>query len=226
MKEKTFSIAIDGPAGAGKSTLARRAASALGFVYVDTGAIYRTVGYHMWMMGIGPKDRDGICRYLDDVNIAVEYDGAGAQHMILNGTDVSDEIRTPLMSSYASGVSAQACVRDFLLDMQRELARRHNVVMDGRDIATVVLPNADVKIFLTASPEIRAKRRFAELQAKGEKTTLEKVLSDMKARDKQDSTRAVAPLRCAPDAVKLDTSEMNLEEAKNAILELARRKLG
>ena len=226
MKKKTFSVAIDGPAGAGKSTLARAAAKELGFYYVDTGAIYRTVGYHMWLMGIGPKDADGIRRFLDDVNLSVEYDDDGMQHMILNGKDVTDEIRTPLMSSYASGVSAQACVRDFLLDMQRELARRHNVVMDGRDIATVVLPNADVKIFLTASPEIRAKRRFAELQAKGEKTTLEKVLSDMKARDKQDSTRAVAPLRCAPDAVKLDTSEMNLEEAKNAILELVRRKLG
>lgn len=226
MKKKTFSVAIDGPAGAGKSTLARAAAKELGFYYVDTGAIYRAVGYHMWMMGIGPKDADGIRRFLDDVNLSVEYDDDGMQHMILNGKDVTDEIRTPLMSSYASGVSAQACVRDFLLDMQRKLARRHNVVMDGRDIATVVLPNADVKIFLTASPEIRAKRRFAELQAKGEKTTLEKVLSDMKARDKQDSTRAVAPLRCAPDAVKLDTSEMNLEEAKNAILELVRRKLG
>lgn len=226
MKKKTFSVAIDGPAGAGKSTLARAAAKELGFYYVDTGAIYRAVGYHMWMMGIGPKDADGIHRFLDDVNLSVEYDDDGMQHMILNGKDVTDEIRTPLMSSYASGVSAQACVRDFLLDMQRKLARRHNVVMDGRDIATVVLPNADVKIFLTASPEIRAKRRFAELQAKGEKTTLEKVLSDMKARDKQDSTRTVAPLRCAPDAVKLDTSEMNLEEAKNAILELVRRKLG
>ena len=226
MKKKTFSVAIDGPAGAGKSTLARAAAKELGFYYVDTGAIYRAVGYHMWMMGIGPKDADGIRRFLDDVNLSVEYDDDGMQHMILNGKDVTDEIRTPLMSSYASGVSAQACVRDFLLDMQRKLARRHNVVMDGRDIATVVLPNADVKIFLTASPEIRAKRRFAELQAKGEKTTMEKVLSDMKARDKQDSTRAVAPLRCAPDAVKLDTSEMNLEEAKNAILELVRRKLG
>ena len=226
MKKKTFSVAIDGPAGAGKSTLARAAAKELGFYYVDTGAIYRAVGYHMWMMGIGPKDADGIRRFLDDVNLSVEYDDDGMQHMILNGKDVTDEIRTPLMSSYASGVSAQACVRDFLLDMQRKLARRHNVVMDGRDIATVVLPNADVKIFLTASPEIRATRRFAELQAKGEKTTLEKVLSDMRARDKQDSTRAVAPLRCAPDAVKLDTSEMNLEEAKNAILELVRRKLG
>ncbi len=226
MKEKTFSIAIDGPAGAGKSTLARRAASALGFVYVDTGAIYRTVGYHMWMMGIGPKDQDGIRRCLDDVNISVEYDGAGAQHMILNGTDVSDEIRTPLMSSYASGVSAQPCVRDFLLDMQRGIARRHNVVMDGRDIATVVLPRADVKIFLTASPEVRARRRFEELTAKGEKVRYESVLEDMKARDKQDSTRAIAPLRCAPDAVKLDTSGMDLDTAEAAILEIVRRKLG
>ncbi len=226
MKEKTFSIAIDGPAGAGKSTLARRAASALGFVYVDTGAIYRTVGYHMWMMGIGPKDQDGIRRCLDDVNISVEYDGAGAQHMILNGTDVSDEIRTPLMSSYASGVSAQPCVRDFLLDMQRGIARRHNVVMDGRDIATVVLPRADVKIFLTASPEVRARRRFEELTAKGEKVRYESVLEDMKARDKQDSTRAIAPLRCAPDAVKLDTSGMDLDAAEAAILEIVRRKLG
>ena len=161
MKKKTFSVAIDGPAGAGKSTLARAAAKELGFYYVDTGAIYRAVGYHMWMMGIGPKDADGIRRFLDDVNLSVEYDDDGMQHMILNGKDVTDEIRTPLMSSYASGVSAQACVRDFLLDMQRELARRHNVVMDGRDIATVVLPNADVKIFLTASPEIRAKRRLS-----------------------------------------------------------------
>lgn len=226
MKERTFSIAIDGPAGAGKSTLARRAASALGFVYVDTGAIYRTVGYHMWMMGIGPKDQDGIRRCLDDVNISVEYDGAGAQHMILNGTDVSDEIRTPLMSSYASGVSAQPCVRDFLLDMQRGIARRHNVVMDGRDIATVVLPRADVKIFLTASPEVRARRRFEELTAKGEKVRYESVLEDMKARDKQDSTRAIAPLRCAPDAVKLDTSGMDLDAAEAAILEIVRRKLG
>ena len=226
MKEKTFSIAIDGPAGAGKSTLARRAASVLGFVYVDTGAIYRTVGYHMWMMGIGPKDQDGIRRCLDDVNISVEYDGAGAQHMILNGTDVSDEIRTPLMSSYASGVSAQPCVRDFLLDMQRGIARRHNVVMDGRDIATVVLPRADVKIFLTASPEVRARRRFEELTAKGEKVRYESVLEDMKARDKQDSTRAIAPLRCAPDAVKLDTSGMDLDAAEAAILEIVRRKLG
>lgn len=226
MKEHHFSVAIDGPSGAGKSTLARRAAKALGFVYVDTGAIYRTVGYHMWLMGIGPKDQDGIRRCLDDVNISVEYDAEGAQHMILNGADVTDEIRTPLMSSYASGVSAQPCVREFLLDMQREIARRHNVVMDGRDIATVVLPRADVKIFLTASAEVRARRRFEELTAKGEKVSYEKVLADMKARDKQDSTRAIAPLRCAPGAVRLDTSEMDLDAAEAAILELVRRKQG
>ena len=226
MKEKRYSVAIDGPSGAGKSTLARRAAKALGFVYVDTGAIYRTVGYHMWLMGIGPKDADGIRRLLDDVNISVEYAADGVQHMILNGKDVTDEIRTPLMSSYASGVSAQACVRDYLLEMQRELARRHSVVMDGRDIATVVLPRANVKIFLTASAEVRAKRRFEELAAKGEKTTYEKVLSDMKARDKQDSTRAIAPLRCAPGAGRLDTSDMTLDEAEAAILEIVRRKLG
>ena len=226
MKEKRYSVAIDGPSGAGKSTLARRAAKALGFVYVDTGAIYRTVGYHMWLMGIGPKDADGIRRLLDDVNISVEYSADGVQHMILNGKDVTDEIRTPLMSSYASGVSAQACVRDYLLEMQRELARRHSVVMDGRDIATVVLPRANVKIFLTASAEVRAKRRFEELAAKGEKTTYEKVLSDMKARDQQDSTRAIAPLRCAPGAVRLDTSDMTLDEAETAILEIVRRKLG
>lgn len=226
MKKKTFSVAIDGPSGAGKSTLARRVAAALGFVYVDTGAIYRTVGYHMWMMGIGPKDADGIRRFLDDVNLRVEYAPDGAQHMILNGKDVTDEIRTPLMSSYASGVSAQPCVRDFLLDMQRDIARKHSVVMDGRDIATVVLPRADVKIFLTASAEVRAQRRYEELCAKGEKITLEKVLADMKARDRQDTQREIAPLRCAPDAVRLDTSEMDLAQAEQAILQIVRRKLG
>lgn len=226
MEEKKFHVAIDGPSGAGKSTLARRAAYALGFVYVDTGAIYRTVGYHMWIMGISPKDADGIRRFLDDVCLSVEYDADGVQHMILNGKDVTKEIRSPLMSKYASGVSAQPCVRDFLLDMQRDIAKRHSVVMDGRDIATVVLPDADVKIFLTASAEVRARRRLEELQAKGEKVTFEKILADMKARDKQDTERAIAPLRCAPGAVRLDTSEMNLEQAEAAILEIVRGKLG
>lgn len=221
-----IAVAIDGPAGAGKSTMAKRVAKELGYLYVDTGAIYRTVGYHMWLMGIGPKDADGIRRCLDDVNLAIEHREDGVQHMLLNGKDVTDEIRTPEMSKYASGVSAQKCVRDFLLDMQRKFARTHNVVMDGRDIGTVVLPGAQVKIFLTASPEERARRRFAELTAKGEKTTLEAVLREMKARDKQDSERAVAPLKAAPDAVKLDTSGNEIDQSVAEILAIVRRKLG
>ena len=223
---KYIAIAIDGPSGAGKSTMAKRAAKELGFLYVDTGAIYRTVGYHMWLMGIGPKDADGIRRCLDDVNIEIEHQPDGVQHMILNGQDVTGEIRTPEMSRYASGVSAQKCVRDYLLDMQRKVARKHNVVMDGRDIGTVVLPNAQVKIFLTASPEERARRRFEELCAKGEKATFEMVLQDMKARDKQDSERAIAPLRPAPDAVRLDTSGNTIEQSVEQILAIVRRKLG
>ena len=223
---KFVSVAIDGPAGAGKSTIAKRVARELGFLYVDTGAIYRTVGYHMWLMGIGPKDADGIRRCLDDVNIEIRHEDDGVQHMILNGKDVTGEIRTPEMSKYASGVSAQKCVRDFLLDMQRKFARKHNVVMDGRDIGTVVLPNAQVKIFLTASAEERARRRFAELGEKGEKVSFEKVLQDMIARDKQDTERAIAPLKAAPDAVRLDTSGNTIEQSIDQILTIVRRKLG
>ena len=223
---KYVSVAIDGPAGAGKSTMAKRVAKELGYLYVDTGAIYRTVGYHMWLMGIGPRDADGIRRCLDDVNIEIQHQEDGVQHMILNGKDVTGEIRTPEMSKYASGVSAQKCVRDFLLDMQRSFARKHNVVMDGRDIGTVVLPKAQVKIFLTASPEERAKRRFEELTEKGEKASYEKVLQDMKQRDRQDSERAIAPLKPAPDAVKLDTSGNTIEQSVSEILAIIRRKLG
>ena len=207
------SIAIDGPAGAGKSTMARACAQALGYLYVDTGAIYRTVGYYMRLMGVGPKDKDGIARLIDEVNIDIRYED-GVQHMILNGADVTGEIRTPEMSMYASGVSAQPCVRAFLLDMQRQLARTHSVVMDGRDIGTVVLPKADVKIFLTASAEVRAKRRFDE------------ILAETKQRDKQDSERAIAPLKQAADAVLLDTSGDTVEQSVNAILDIVRRKLG
>lgn len=223
---KFVSVAIDGPAGAGKSTMAKRVAKELGFLYVDTGAIYRTVGYHMWLMGIGPKDADGIRRCLDDVNIEIRHEDDGVQHMILNGKDVTGEIRTPEMSKYASGVSAQKCVRDFLLEMQRKFARKHNVVMDGRDIGTVVLPNAQVKIFLTASAEERARRRFEELSQKGETVSFDKVLQDMKQRDKQDTERAIAPLRAAPDAVKLDTSGNTIEQSIDEILSIVRRKLG
>ena len=223
---KHHAIAIDGPSGAGKSTMAKAAAKALGYRYVDTGAIYRTVGYHMWLMGIGPKDADGIRRLLDDVNIVIDYQDDGVQHMILNGMDVTGELRTPEMSRYASGVSAQPCVREYLLDMQRALARMHDVVMDGRDIGTVVLPCADVKIFLTASPEERARRRFEELEARGDRSTYEQVLREMIARDRQDSERDVAPLRPARDAVKLDTSGNTVEQSVEAILAIVRRKLG
>ncbi len=225
MSEKHYAVAIDGPAGAGKSTLARAVAKALGFVYVDTGAIYRTVGYHMAMLGIGPKDSDGVTRLLGDANIQIEYGKDGTQHMILNGHDVSDEIRTPEMSKIASQIASQEAVRDYLLEMQRDLARTHSVVMDGRDIGTVVLPKADVKIFLTAAPEVRARRRFEELASKGEKTTYEQVLEDQLQRDEQDRTRKLAPLRQAKDAVLLDTSDYTLEQSIEALVRLVRERL-
>ena len=164
-----ISIAIDGPAGAGKSTMARAVAKELGYIYVDTGAIYRTVGYYVDLCGIGPRDVDGVTRLIDEVNIEICYDEAGVQHMVLNGADVSGEIRTQKMSDYASKLSTLKVVRDFLLDVQRDMARKHNVVMDGRDIGTVVLPDAQVKIFLTASDEVRARRRLLELQGRGDK---------------------------------------------------------
>ena len=224
---RTFhSIAIDGPAGAGKSTVARAAAGALGFVYVDTGAIYRTVGYHMNFLGIGPRDTDGVTRLIGDANIQIEYDAAGVQHMILNGNDVTAELRTPEMSKIASAISGQKVVRDYLLEMQRDVARKHDVVMDGRDIGTVVLPGAEVKIFLTASPEIRARRRFEELSGRGEKTTFEQVLEDQRRRDAQDAGRKIAPLKQAGDAVLLDTSDLSPEQSVEAVVRLAREKLG
>ena len=217
MKKKVYSVAIDGPAGAGKSTLARQAARDLGFQYVDTGAIYRTVGYHMTLMGIGPKDRDGIERLLDDVNLELRYDGGGLQHMILNGADVTEEIRTPEMSRVASLISAQPAVRAFLLDLQRDMAKRYSVMMDGRDIGTVVLPGADVKVYLTASPEVRARRRLGDLEAQGLTVSYEQVLEEIRQRDHQDMTRSIAPLKQAKDAVVLDTSSLNQEESLAAL---------
>lgn len=222
--KKVYSIAIDGPAGAGKSSIAKQVAKELGFVYVDTGAIYRTVGYHMNLMGIGPKDTDGITRLLDDVNLSITYDEAGLQHMILNGRDVTDEIRTPEMSKIASLISAQSCVREFLLDMQRNVAKEHNVIMDGRDIGTVVLPHADLKIYLTASAQERARRRMLELEAKGQKMKYETVLREIEQRDHQDMTRAIAPLKKAKDAKLIDTTELDLQGSiaavKAAIMEV------
>ena len=208
---KTYSIAIDGPAGAGKSTIARRLAKELGYYYVDTGAIYRTVAYFLDLLGISPKDADGVARYLDELTVEIEYDEEGKQHMLMNGMDVTDEIRTQDISQKASLVSAHAMVRDMLLDMQRDVARKHNVIMDGRDIGTVVLPKASVKIFLTASAEIRAKRRMDEMIAKGQKANFEQVLKDIQQRDYQDSHRPIAPLKQAKDAVLLDTSALDIE---------------
>ena len=209
---KTFSIAIDGPAGAGKSTIAKRLAKELGYRYVDTGAIYRTVAYFLDLLGVSPKDVDGVTRYIDELTVGIEYDADGKQHMIMNGMDVTDEIRTQDISQKASLVSAHAVVRDVLLDMQRSVAKKYNVIMDGRDIGTVVLPKATVKIFLTASAEVRAKRRTDELLAKGQSAEYATVLKEIQQRDYQDMNRPIAPLKQAKDAVLLDTSELNVEE--------------
>ena len=223
---KTYSIAIDGPAGAGKSTIARRLAKELGYYYVDTGAIYRTVAYFMDLLGISPKDVDGVERYIDELTIEIEYDEDGVQHMIMNGMDVSGDIRTQDISQKASLVSAHAVVRDVLLDMQRNVAKKHNVIMDGRDIGTVVLPGADVKIFLTADPEVRAKRRYDELIAKGQKADLSTILKEIKQRDYQDSHRAIAPLKQARDAVLVDTSDLDIEGVVTAIRQIVGEKIG
>ena len=222
---KTYSIAIDGPAGAGKSTIAKRLAKELGYHYVDTGAIYRTVAYFMDLWGVSPKDVDGVNRYIDELTINIEYDEEGKQHMLMNGMDVSDEIRTQDISQKASLVSAHAVVRDVLLDMQRDVAKAHNVIMDGRDIGTVVLPKADVKIFLTADPEVRAKRRYDELIAKGQKANLDVILKEIKQRDYQDTHREVAPLKMARDSVKVDTSNLDIDQAVAEIKAIAGKKI-
>lgn len=223
---KTYCIAIDGPAGAGKSTIARRLASELGYYYVDTGAMYRTVAYFLDLLGVSPKDTDGVERYIDELTVEIEYDAEGAQHMIMNGMDVSDDIRTQDISQKASQVAAQSVVRDVLLDMQRSVAKKHNVIMDGRDIGTVVLPDADVKIFLTAAPEVRAKRRCDELIAKGQKADLSMILKEIEQRDHRDINRPIAPLKQAKDAVKVDTSGLDIEGVVTAIKAIVNEKLG
>ena len=222
---KTFSIAIDGPAGAGKSTIAKRLAQDLGYYYVDTGAIYRTVAYFFDLWQINSKDIDAVSRYIDELTVSIEYDEEGNQHMIMNSLDVTGDIRTQDISQKASLVSALPVVRELLLDMQRDVAKRHNVVMDGRDIGTVVLPRADVKIYLTAAPEVRAKRRCEELLEKGQKANFETVLKEILQRDKQDMGRSIAPLKKASDAVEVDTSEMNIDEVIQEIKRIVREKV-
>ena len=222
---KTYSIAIDGPAGAGKSTIAKRLAKELGYYYVDTGAIYRTVAYFMDLLGVSPKDVDGVERYIDELTIGIEYDEDGLQHMIMNGMDVTGEIRTQDISQKASLVSAHGVVRGVLLDMQRDVAKQHNVIMDGRDIGTVVLPDANVKIFLTASAEVRAKRRTDELLAKGQKAVYETILKEIQQRDYQDTHRPIAPLKMAKDSVKVDTSDMDIDQVVAEIRRIVGEKI-
>ena len=222
MSKKQYAVAIDGPSGAGKSTLARAAAERLGILYVDTGAIYRTIGLYVQRRGIDPKDTAAVLAALPDIRIGMDHDADGMQRMLLNGEDVTADIRLPEISMYASAVSAIQGVRDFLMEMQRSLAREHSVIMDGRDIGTVVLPDADVKIFLYADVEVRAKRRELELRQRGTPKPYEEVLREMEERDYNDTHRAAAPLRAADDAIMVDTSSMDFDASLALLLDVIR----
>lgn len=208
-----ISIAIDGPSGAGKSTISRKAAEIFGFIYVDTGAIYRTIGLASKIRGISLDDKAAVMEMLTKLNIELKYNESGEQHMYLDGKDVSRDIRLPEVSMLASKVSAIPEVRNFLVDMQRDMAKKYDVIMDGRDIGTVILPDADLKIFLTADINDRAQRRYEELRTKGMIKPFDEVLAEMKQRDEQDTLRAAAPLKAAEDAVMLDTSGNTLEQS-------------
>ena len=220
-----FLSIIDGPAGAGKSTLARRLAADFGYIYVDTGAMFRTIGLYALRAGKDPKDNEAVNALLPNITLEFAFI-EGEQHIYLNGEDVSTAIRTEEVGMAASAVGANPAVRAFLLEMQRDMARTQNILMDGRDIGTVVLPNATVKIFLTASPEARATRRWKEYQQKGIDTPYEDVLADVKQRDYQDTHRAAAPLKQADDAVLLDTSELNFEQSFEAMKKMITEKVG
>lgn len=226
MAKEHFSIAVDGPSGAGKSTLAKALARELNIIYVDTGAIYRTIGLEVFRRGLDPKNEAEVSAILPELSIRMEYEDDGLQHMFLNGEDVTADIRLPNISLYASDVSALPAVRAFLLEMQRELARRNCVIMDGRDIGTVVLPDAEVKIYLTASAEERAKRRFLELAARGAEKTYQEVLEEQRLRDDNDMHRAIAPLKPAEDSVIVDTTELDFEQSKQAVLSIIRERVG
>ena len=221
---KNFDVAIDGPSGAGKSSLARRCAAELGLLYVDTGAIYRTVGLAALRRGVDRKDEQAVAAILPELEIGMGYEN-GEQKMFLNGEDVSREIRMPEISMCASDVSAHAVVRDFLMEMQRKLARENMVIMDGRDIGTVVLPDAKLKIYLTASAEARAERRMKELLAKGVETDFDQVLQDIIRRDEQDMNREVAPLRQAEDAVRVDTTELDFDQSFELLCSIIRQRM-
>ena len=219
------SIAIDGPAGAGKSTLARALARELGYLYVDTGAIYRTVALRAREAGADPSDPEQVAPLLEDLDLRMDYGGDGVQRMYLSGRDVTETIRENEVSALASQVAALPAVREFLLDFQRKQAREHDVVMDGRDIGTVVLPQAGVKIFLTAAPEARARRRTLELHQRGQDADFDEILREIRRRDEQDENRPVAPLRQAEDAVLLDTTNLDLKGSLEALLTLVRERL-
>lgn len=221
-----ISVAIDGPSGAGKSTVSRSVAKAFGFIYVDTGAMYRTIGLAAFRKSLDTKDKPSVIGILPELNIELKYNEQGEQRMYLNGEDVSADIRLPEISMCASNVSAMPEVRAYLMDMQRQMAKRYDVIMDGRDIGTVILPDADVKIFLTASAEERANRRYKELKAKGVETSFDEVLDDMIKRDAQDSGRETAPLKPADDAIRLDTSNMDFDDSIAAVCNIITEKTG
>lgn len=226
MDNKRYAVAIDGPSGAGKSTLAKAAAAELGILYVDTGAIYRTIGLYACRREADPHDLAAIIALLPDIQVSMAYGEDGLQHMLLNGEDVTDVIRRPEISRWASVVSAIPEVRAFLLEMQRDFARKSSVIMDGRDIGTVVLPHADVKIFLKADVEVRARRREIELQERGTPRPYKQVLEEMRQRDYNDTHRSAAPLRAAEDAVIVDTSDLDFQQSKEKLLEIIREKVG
>ncbi len=219
-----FNIAIDGPAGAGKSSIAKAVSKALGFIYVDTGALYRTVGLAVLRAGIAPEDTEKVAALLPDITVDLAFEN-GTQKVLLNGEDVSEAIRTPQISEYASKTSAIPAVRNFLFDLQQKIAATHNVLMDGRDIGTVVLPDAQLKVFLTASPEVRAMRRYKELTEKGQNVSYDNILAEVKERDYRDTHREIAPLKPAEDAVLLDTSDMSFEEVAATLTQLAKETL-
>ena len=224
--KKIYSVAVDGPSGAGKSTLAKAIARELGIVYVDTGAMYRSIGLHIREKGIDPQDAAAVIAALPEIHIDMDYSDDGTQHMYLGGRDVSTEIRLPEISMYASHVSAIPQVRAFLMEMQRSIAREKSVIMDGRDIGTVVLPDADVKIFLFADVKVRALRRVKELEERGTPKSYDEVLQEMEQRDYQDSHRETAPLRPADDAIMIDTSDLDFDGSRDLLLDVIKGSVG